>query len=102
MSFVLDPNIPDIELLNDNILGEGENVFEVNMPGGAAWTSGLTVAVDIRSPYPGDEDQWETLHTFTNKGSFKVNMIHGRIYRVVASAKGPWCYLNLVRVRATK
>ena len=59
----------------------------------------LTVDVDIQSPYPGDEDQWETLHTFGEKGTFDVNMVGGRQYRVVASEVGPWVWLNIIKVR---
>lgn len=102
MSLVLDPNNSTFETVNDKIEGTGTFVFEANMPGGVAWTSGLTVTVDIQSPYPGDEDQWETLHTFTEKGTWRVDMFDNRIYRVTASAKGPWVYLNLVRGRVTK
>ena len=102
MSLILDPNNPDIETVNDNIKETGTHIFEVNMPRGAAWTSGLTVIVAIQSPYPGDEDQWEDLHTFTSKGTWRNDLIADRVYRVTASEKGPWCYLNLVRGRVTK
>ena len=100
MSLLIDPDKDQTE--NENVLGTGEHVFETNMPAGATWTSGLTVKVDIQSPYPGDEDQWETLHTFSSKDSWNVNMISGRIYRVVASAVGPWVFLNVVESRVRK
>lgn len=102
MSLVLDPTNTDIETSNENIIGIGTHVFEVNMPAGVAWTSGLTVDIDIQSPYPGDEDQWETLHTFNDKGTWDVNMIRDRKYRAVASVSGPWCFLNTVIGRVTK
>ena len=100
MSLVLNPDNDQVE--NENIKGDGEHVFEANMPRGASWTSGLTVKVDLQSPFPGDEDQWETLYTFTAKGSWNVNMISGRKYRVVASSVGPWIELNTVKGRVTK
>ena len=102
MSLVLDPANSNMETENENIKGTGEHVFETNMPDGVSWTSGLTVQVDIQSPYPGNEDQWETLHTFSAKGSWNVNMIADRLYRVVASAIGPWVFQNTVKGRVTK
>ena len=101
MGLVLNPDQTDIETSNENIIGIGLHVFETNMPDGAIWTAGLTVEVAIQSPYPGDEDEWEALHTFTEKGTKSINLIDGRIYRVVASVKGPWVYLNIIKVRAT-
>ena len=102
MSLILDPDNTDIETTNENVTGEGLHAFETNMPAGASWTSGLTVKVDIQSPYPGDTDQWETLHTFSDKGSWQTYVVRGRKYRVVASASGPWVVLNLLRERVTK
>ena len=102
MSFVIDPNRALIATSNDKIIGVGTHVFETNMPAGATWTAGLTVTVEIQSPYPGDETQWEVLHTFSDKGSFRVDLIEDRTYRVVASSSGPWVYLNTVRERWTK
>lgn len=90
MSFELDPNNPDIETSNENVKGVGTYVFETNFPDGATWTSGLTVDIDMQSAYPGDEDQWENLHQFTEKGTKRIDLIEGRKYRVVASEKGPW------------
>ena len=102
MSLVLNPNNPDIETSNENILGTGLHAFETDMPRGATWTAGLTVKVEIQSPFPGDEDQWTTLHTFSSKDSWKVNLIQNRKYRVVASVVGPWVFLNLVEDRIAK
>lgn len=104
MSLILDPTNPVVadRTTNDEVIGEGEAIFETNMPAGAAWTSDLTVKIEIQSPYPGDETQWETLYTFTNKGTWSVNMIGGRKYRVVASAVGPWVHLNISKRRWTK
>ena len=85
---------------NDSVKGEGLHAFESNMPGGASWTSGLTIDIDIRSPV--ENDQWETLHTFSDKGSWQTYMISGRVYRVVASTEGAWVWLNTIRERVTK
>ena len=102
MSLVLDPNNSEIETSNENIQGDGLYAFEANMPSGATWLSGMTITVDIQPPYPGDESQWETLYTFTEKGSWQSYLISGRKYRIVASEKGAWVFLNLLRSRITK
>ena len=102
MSLVLDPNNSTIETVNDKIIGEGLHAFEANMPGGAAWTSGLTVELSMQSAYPGDEDEWELLYTFSGKGSFQLYLVDDRKYRVLSSASGPWVKLNLLRSRVTK
>ena len=102
MSLVLDPNNPTIETVNDKIQGEGLYAFETNMPGGVTWTTGLTVEISIQSAYPGDEDEWELLHTFTGKDSFQFYLVDDRFYKVEASVKGPWVKLNLIRNRVTK
>ena len=102
MSLIIDPNNPVIETVNDKIKRTGTYVFETNMPGSASWATGLTVNVDLQSPFPGDEDEWETLHTFSDKGSWRVDMITDRIYRVISSEVGPWVFLNLVRDRVTR
>ena len=65
MSLILDPDNTDIETTNEKVIGVGTHAFETNMPAGAAWTAGLTVNVDIQSPYPGDADEWgDTPHLF--------------------------------------
>ena len=102
MNLVLDPNNPLIETTNDKITGEGLHAFETNMPAGVTWISGLTVEIDIQSPNPGDEDQWENIHIFSDKGSWQVYLVNDRKYRAVASMKGPWLKLNLLRNRITK
>ena len=98
MSLVLDAH----QTVNATVIAEGTHVFETNMPSGAAWTAGLTVNIDIQSPHPDDTTEWETLHTFCKKGTYRLDMIAGRIYRVMASAPGPWVYLNTVKERITR
>ena len=97
MSLILNPT----ETTNaTTIIGEGQHVFEANMPGGADWTSGLTIDVDIESAY--EDDVWETLHTFEDKGTWKVYLVYGRSYRVVASAAGAWVALNVLKDRISR
>ena len=60
------------------------------MPGGVDWPTGLTIEIEIQSPYPGDEDQYETLHIFTDKGTWQIYLITDRKYRAVSSEIGPW------------
>ena len=101
-SLLVDPANPDIQTSNESVIGEGSHVFETNMPDGAVWTSGLTVKVELQSPYPGDSDEWETLHTFCKEGTQRIDLVAGRNYRVVASAVGPWVYLNTIKERITR
>ena len=79
---------------NDKVYGEGLHEFETAAPMGAAWPSGLTVNLDIRSPIPGEETVWKTLHTFSSESSLQRYLVRGRIYRVVASTSGVWMWLN--------
>ena len=102
MTLVLDPSNSDIATTSENIIGVGTHEFEVNMPGGATWTAGLTVKIEVQSPYPGDATQWETLHTFSAAGTQKIDLFEGRNYRAVASASGPWCWKGLLVDRARR
>ena len=75
---------------------EGLHAFEANAPMGADWPTGLTVEIDIQSPIQGEEEYWDNLHTFSEKGTWQTYLVRERVYRVVASEDpaGVWVWLN--------
>lgn len=79
---------------NNNIKGEGPHAFEYFAPEGAAWPSGTTLTIDIESNFPGEEGIWKNLKSATNEGTYKIYMVYGRTYRVVASVAGINVWLN--------
>lgn len=79
--------------------GEGPVVFEAKAPGTDAWPSGVTLKLQKRSPFEGEENVWKDQgekFTFTGEGTLpEFKLIRGQKYRFVSSAAGVQCWMHV-------
>ena len=80
--------------------GEGPVIFEAKAPGTDAWPTGVTLKLQKRSPFKGEESVWKDLgekFTFTDEGTVpEIKLIKGQKYRFVSSAAGVQCWMHAV------
>lgn len=79
--------------------GSGPVVFEAKAPGTDAWPSSVTLKLQKRSPFPGEEGIWKDQgekFTFTDEGTLpEYKLIRGQKYRFVSSAAGVQCWMHV-------
>ena len=80
--------------------GEGTVVFEAKAPGTDPWPTSVTLRLQKRSPFEGEEDVWKDqgeTFTFTDEGTLpEFKLIRGQKYRFVSSAAGVQCWMHVV------
>lgn len=80
--------------------GEGPVVFEAKAPGTDAWPTGVTLKLQKRSPFKGEESVWKDqgeTFTFADEGTLpELYLIPGQKYRFVSSAAGVQCWMHKV------
>ena len=84
----------------DEFPGEGTVIFEAKAPGTGSWPTGVTLKLQKRSPFEGEEKIWKDhgeKFTFTDEGTLpECKLIRGQKYRFVSSAAGVQCWMHAV------
>ena len=85
--------------------GASPVIFEAKAPGTDPWPAGVTLKLQKRSPFPGEENVWKDQgenFTFTDEGTLpEYKLIQGQKYRFVSSAAGVQCWMHVVTTATT-